>query len=164
MTGAESGRKAECAKNLCGTDILDALGFKTRNLDAHTQQLCADDKPVGVAIVLENDETPDFVMERFNTISPVDYALAKAKSENVPWVMIVHGARLRLYAAGSNPYAEKDGRQKVCLGCQPALLAEKHLSYLWLLFSSDALRKGGEPLRHHGCVVTLLLRHSLSHS
>ncbi len=76
-------------------------------------------------------------------ISPVSYALAKADDENLDWVLVVQGNRLRLYSTTLDAGVGRRGRTETFVECQPTLLADRDIAYLWLLFSADALAPGG---------------------
>jgi len=93
--------------------------------------------------MLRQDELPEAGAPRFNNISPVSYALAKADDENLPWVLVVQGNRLRLYSTTLDAGVGRRGRTETFVECQPTLLADRDLAYLWLLFSADALAPGG---------------------
>jgi DNA-binding response OmpR family regulator len=80
---------------------------------------------------------------RFNNLSPVSYALAKADAENLPWVVVLHGDRLRLYPTAVGVCVGRRGRTETYVEIQTSLLADEHLAYLWLLFSAEALDPKG---------------------
>ena len=61
----------------------------------------------------------------------------------MPWVILTQGKRIRLYATDVNIGVGRRGRTESYVECQPSLLAEKHLSYLWLLYSAEALVADG---------------------
>ena len=93
--------------------------------------------------MLRESESPEAGTARFNTLSPVSYALAKADAENLPWVVVVQGNRIRLYSTAVDAGVGRRGRTATFVECQPALLPDEHLAYLWLLFSADALAPKG---------------------
>jgi hypothetical protein len=80
---------------------------------------------------------------RFNNLSPVSYALAKADAEGLPWVVVLHGDRLRLYPTAVGVGVGRRGRTETYVEIQTSLLADEHLAYLWLLFSAEALDPKG---------------------
>ena len=82
-------------------------------------------------------------MERFNTLSPISYALSKADAENLDWVIIVRGKRIRLYSTKVDKGVGRRGRTETYLDCNPTLLSDNNLAYLWLLYSAEALASGG---------------------
>ena len=56
---------------------------------------------------------------------------------------MVQGSRLRLYSKSVDAGVGRRGRTETYVECQPALLSDAHLPYLWLIFSADALASGG---------------------
>ena len=93
--------------------------------------------------MLRETESPEAGTERFNSLSPVSYALAKADSENLSWVVLVQGNRLRLYSTDVDAGVGRRGRTETFIECQPSLLSDRHLPYLWLLYSAEALAPDG---------------------
>jgi|CXWL01.1.fsa_nt_gi hypothetical protein len=112
-------------------------------LDNLTQLLRAGDRRTALAVLLNQSESVEASTARFNSISPISYALAKADQENLQWVIIVQGNRLRLYPTAVGVGVGRRGRTETFIECQPALLSDEHLAYLWLLFSADALKPKG---------------------
>lgn len=135
--------KAATAANERGIDLLTALDFKVDELDNLTCLLRSGDRRTALAVMLRDTESPEAGLERFNHLSPVSYALAKADSEGLPWVVLVQGNRLRLYATAVDVGVGRRGRTETFIECQPSLLSDKDLPYLWLLYSADALAEGG---------------------
>ena len=138
-----AGRKAAAAAGKRGDGLLTALGFRVERLDNLTSLLRGADRRLALAVMLRESESPEAGTERFNNLSPVSYALAKADAENLAWVVLVQGERLRLYATGLDAGVGRRGRTETYVECQPALLADRHRAYLWLLFSAPALAPGG---------------------
>ncbi len=137
---------ADKAKRCTGKrskSLLQSLGFKLKSLDNHTKLLLGGETRTALAVMLLDTETPEGESLRFNSLSPVSYALKKADEEKLPWLMLVQGSRLRLYACDAGAGVGRRGRTESWLECQTSLLGEKQLSYLWLLFSAEALAKGG---------------------
>ncbi len=122
---------------------MESLGFKVERLDNHTSLLRDGNRRTALAVMLIDQETPEGESLRFNSLSPVSYALRKADEEELPWLMLVQGSRLRLYACDASVGVGRRGRTETWIECQTFLLEEKHLPYLWLLFSAEALAKGG---------------------
>ncbi len=137
---------ADKAKRCTGKrseSLLQSLGFKLKSLDNHTKLLLGGETRTALAVMLLDTETPEGESLRFNSLSPVSYALKKADEEKLPWLMLVQGSRLRLYACDVGAGVGRRGRTESWLECQTSLLGDKQLSYLWLLFSAEALAKGG---------------------
>jgi hypothetical protein len=126
-----------------GTELLNALGFRVERLDNLTQLLRAGDRRTALAVLLEQTESAEASTARFNSLSPISYALAKADSESLRWVVLVQGNRIRLYPTEVGVGVGRRGRTETFVEIQSPLLSDDHLAYLWLLFSADALRAGG---------------------
>ena len=140
-------RKATNAIGKRNEKLLDALGFRIERLDNLTYRLRTGDRSTAVAVMLREDESPEAGNDRFNDLSPVSYALKKADDEDLRWAILTQGSRLRLYATEVDAGVGRRGRTETYIECQPPLLAETQLSYLWLLFSAEALDRNGSLTR-----------------
>ena len=136
-------RRAERALGARDRDLLRALGFRVEHLDNLTSLLRSGDRRTALAVLLRDTESPEAGTERFNGLSPITHGLKKADDENLPWVILVQGDRLRLYATAVEAGVGRRGRTETYVECQPALLSDDHLPYLWLLFSAEALAPDG---------------------
>ena len=136
-------RKAASAVGRREESLLNALGFQVERLDNLTSLLRGGDRRIALAVMLRETESPEAGTERFNNLSPVSYALAKADSENLSWVVLVQGNRLRLYSTDVDAGVGRRGRTETFVECQPSLLSDQHLPYLWLLYSAEALSPRG---------------------
>ena len=123
--------------------LLTALGFRVERLDNLTSLLRSGPRRTALAIMLHESETPEGRSPRFETLSPVSYALKKADDENLKWVVMVQGSRLRLYSTDVETGVGRRGRTETYVECDPVLLSDQHLPYLWLLYSAEALASGG---------------------
>ena len=139
---SDARKKAGAAVGRRGEDLLNALGFHVERLDNLTHLLKSGDRRTALAVLLQETEAAEAGTARFNNLSPVSYALNKADVENLPWVVLVQGNRLRLYSTLGAGVGRR-GRTETFIECQPALLKDEHLAHLWLLFSADALRPDG---------------------
>ena len=135
--------KAAKAKGKSNRSLLGALGFRIEPLDNLTSLLRCGTRRTAVAIMLRGGETPEGQSPRFETLSPVSYALKKADDENLQWVLMVQGSRLRLYPTDVATGVGRRGRTETFIECESCLLSDKHLPYLWLIYSADALQKDG---------------------
>ncbi|MFN0012895.1 MAG: Eco57I restriction-modification methylase domain-containing protein [Phycisphaerales bacterium] len=128
-----------------GDALLRSLGFKIEPIDQVTSVLRAGEsgQKLAVAILLKQDESPELQADRFSSLSPVSYALAVADRENIPYVLISQGAKLRLYPAKVGVGVGRRGRTDTYIEIHTGLLRDSDAAYLWLLFSGDALKEGG---------------------
>jgi hypothetical protein len=113
-------------------DLLAGLGYRVGRLDNLTFLLRGGERRTALAILLDPAEIPEAGTARFNNLSPVSYALAKAGAENLPWVVVLHGDRLRLYPTAVGVGVGRRGRTETYVEVQTSLLADEHLAYLWL--------------------------------
>ncbi|MDE2644241.1 MAG: hypothetical protein OXI05_00170 [Bacteroidota bacterium] len=138
-----TGRKAQAALGLQGEALLEALGFSIEPLDNLTSVLRSNDRDTALAVMLHEGESVENKEQRFNLLSPVSYAFRKADSKNLKWILFTQGNRIRLYATDINVGVGRRGRTETYIECQPWLLSDEQLHYLWLLYSAEALASGG---------------------
>ncbi len=138
-----SGGKARGALAKRGVDLLRALGFGIEPCDGATSILRAGERKVAVAVLLTRDESPELSGERFAGLSPITYALAVADRESLPWVVVQHGAKVRIYPTRVGIGVGRRGRTETYLECHAGLLPDVDAAYLWLLCSAEALVPGG---------------------
>ena len=136
-------KKARTALGLQGADLLQALGFSIEPLDNLTSVLRSQDRRTALAVMLHENESMEHKERRFNELSPVSYAFRKADSEDLPWIIFTQGNRVRLYTTRMDVGVGRRGRTETYVECQPWLLSDAQLHYLWLLYSAEALTPGG---------------------
>lgn len=147
-----------------GQDLLKKLGYSVEKLDNLTLLLRGGEKRLALAVLLDQSEVPEAGIQRFNSLSPVSYALAKADAENLDWVLVVQSDRLRLYPTKVGVGVGRRGRTETYLELQTSVLADGHLGYLPLLFSAESLKPGGavakllEDLRRFAAALAERLR------
>ena len=140
---ADARTKAKAALGKRGNSLLRSLGFTIERIDNLTSLLRADKRRAALAVLLRDSETPESGVARFNDLSPISYALNKADDENLDWVVLVQGNRLRLYPSDVKSGIGRRGRTETYVECQSALLSNDSRGYLWLLFSAEALARDG---------------------
>jgi hypothetical protein len=128
-----------------GDLLLRSLGFQIEAVDQVTAILRTGGKArkVAVAVLLRQDESPELSTPRFTGMSPVSYALAVADRENIPYVLISQGSKLRLYPAKVGVGVGRRGRTETYVEIHTGLLRDSDAAFLWLLFSAEALSEGG---------------------
>jgi len=135
--------KARAIAGRRGKELLTGLGFEIERLDNLTLLLRGGERRAALAVLLNPDEIPEAGTARFNNLSPVSYALHKADAESLPWVVMLLGDRLRLYPTDTETGVGRRGRAETYVELQTSILADKHLPYLWMLFSAEALAPKG---------------------
>ena len=141
-----AGKKAKEASGTRALELLGALGFGVAPLDNLTHLLTSGDdgqRRTALAVLLHDRESAEAGNPRFYSLSPVTYALKKADDENLSWVLMVQGNRLRLYSTATDRGVGRRGRTETYVECQTPLLADPDLAYLWLIFSAEALAPKG---------------------
>ena len=135
--------KAKAAATKRSDEMLGALGFKVQRLDNLTSLLRSGERSVALAVMLRESETAEAGIARFNSLSPISYALKKADDENLNWVILTQGNRIRLYSTTVDSGVGRRGRTETYIECQSSLLSDEHLAYLWLIYSAEALAPNG---------------------
>ncbi len=128
-----------------GPDLLNALGYNAEPCDQMTSILRAgpDGQRLALAVLLRTAESPDGNLDRFAGLSPVSYAMTVAERENLPYVLVAQGRKLRLYPVKTGVGVGQRGRNETYVQIDTGLLRDDDAAYLWLLFSSDALGPDG---------------------
>ncbi len=139
----EAKRKAQAALAKRDLELLNALGFSVERLDNLTSLLRSGPRRTALAVMLHERESAEAGSTRFNSLSPISYAFKKADDENLSWVVLTQGTRIRLYATRVDVGVGRRGRTETYVECQPSLLADDHSPYLWLLYSAEALAPDG---------------------
>jgi hypothetical protein len=126
-----------------GMDMLRRLGFGVEKADGVTSLLRSGTRDRAIAVLLNADETPESAAPRFQNLSPVSWALAKAEQRNLPWVVVVQDDRIRLYPVALGIGVGRRGRTETWIEMRTGLLRQDQAALLWLTFSADALQPNG---------------------
>ena len=126
-----------------GADLLSGLGFRIEAHDRVVSILRSGERKVAVAVLLNRDEAPELQAERFSSLSPITYALAVADRENLSYVVLQHGAKVRVYPTRVGVGVGRRGRSETYVECHTGLLSDADAAFLWLLCSAEALADGG---------------------
>jgi hypothetical protein len=135
--------RARAAIGSEGRELLQKLGYSIDRLDNLTLLLRGGERRLALAVLLDQSEVPEAGTARFNSLSPVSYALSKADSENLDWVLVMQGDRLRLYPTKVGIGVGRRGRTETYVELQTSLLGDDQAAYLTLLFSAEALKPNG---------------------
>lgn len=139
----EALRKSQAVIDKRGRALLESLGYQINDTTQPYSVLKAAHSKVAVAIFLDRTEATDTASARFGGMTPVQYALAKADEENLDFVIVDHGASLRVYSGGTGKGVGRRGRTETFIEAHLSLLPRDRAAYLWLLFSGDALARAG---------------------
>ncbi len=128
---------------LRGRPLVEALGFSVEERGTSTYVLRAGEVAAAVAVFLEADETAEAENVAYGFISPISAALARADSEQLPYVLITRGPEVRVYAVRAEAGVGRRGRAESYVAANLGLLPMRQAGYLPLLFGAGALRPGG---------------------
>jgi hypothetical protein len=139
----EAVRRSKDLRRLRGRDLIQALNFVTEEMPGPGLLLLAEDRKTAVAVLLDHPEEIDAASDRFDGVSPVSFALARADREHLDYVMVLAGSTVRVYPARPGVGSGRRGRSETFVELNLDLLPAESAGYLWLLFSAEALRDGG---------------------
>ena len=138
-----AGTRGRSALGRRGRELLNTLGFRVERLDAVTSLLKSqDDQDLALAVLLNEGEVPEIRSDRFTGLSPVSYALSVASRKNLPFVVVTHGSKLRIYPTRLRGVGQR-GVTETLVECHTGLLRDRDAALLWLLFSAEALAPDG---------------------
>lgn len=147
----EAGTKGRPALSARGRQLVERLGFTIQPTPGPWSVLVAGETKMAVAIFLERPDEIEPASGRFDSVSPVSYALAKADQENLDYVVVTAGSAVRIYPVKPGVGTGRRGRTETYVELNLDLLREAHAPYLWLLCSAEALIGEGsfdQILRH----------------
>ncbi len=138
-------QKARGALNQRGESMLTSLGFQIERADQVTSILrtAGAGRKVAVAVLLNQSESPELQTDRYSGLSPVSYALTVAHRENLPYVVVLQGSKIRLYPVRLGVGVARRGPTETFVELHTGLLRDSDAAYLWLLFSAEALDESG---------------------
>lgn len=128
-----------------GQDLVEELGYEVERLTDQSYLLkdVSEGRETAVAVFLEGGESFDHAQDRFTGRSPVSYALNEADKKNLDYVIANSENTLRLYTTNPDAGFGSRGRTDTFVEVNTDLLTDENAAYLWLLFSSQALRDEG---------------------
>ncbi len=126
-----------------GRTLIHALGFAIEDTAGPAVVLLAGERKTAVAVLLDHPEEIDAASDRYDGVSPVSFALARADRENLDYVIAVAGGTVRLYPVAPGVGAGRRGRSETFVELNLDLLPDERAGYVWLLLSADALVEGG---------------------
>jgi hypothetical protein len=126
-----------------GRELLELLGYRIEPKGSNLLALAGDTAQHAIAVVLDEGESFDRTSSRFGGVSPVSRALAQAQQERLPWVIALRRNQVRLYPADPDVGVGRKGLTETYIELDLTLLDDSDAGYLALLFSPEALEKGG---------------------
>lgn len=129
--------------SLRNRELVAALGFSVSDEISDAMVLCnSNDENRAVAVLLEADETFENSSSRFPS-SPVATGLLIAQRLGVPWLIVMRKEQVRLYPGRDGVGVGQKGQVETYLELDLAMLDEKHIGLLPLVFSATSLSGGG---------------------
>lgn len=126
-----------------GRDLVQRLGFTIEALPGPASVLRARATRAAIAVFLDRADEIEPANERYDGLSPISYALAKADAEKLDYVVVAAGTLLRVYPVPPGVGTARRGRTETFVELDVALLDATAAGYLPLLASADALTSGG---------------------
>lgn len=128
-----------------GRELVDALGFSIEQKGAATNVLRVrgDDAARAVAIFLEQTEPFEQKSPRFPDAPPISVALARAEAENLPYVVLTRGDRIRVYSTRKDVGVGRKGRSETYVEANLSLLPDRLAGFVPLIFGAQALAANG---------------------
>ena len=140
---AAATRKSNHLLGLRGRNLVEKLGFSVTALATNASMLTINGKKHAIAVFCDDSEQFDTPTRRFDKTSPISQALALADRENVDWIILTRSSEIRLYSARLDAGVGRKGRSETFVELNLSLVPAELAGYLHLLFSADALAKGG---------------------
>lgn len=140
---SEAGKKASKILKKRDRELLSGLGYQLEPLAGPAYVLLTKEKRTAVAVFLQKGEAFDQAQQRFTGVSPIVYALAQASRNRLKYVIATAGGRLRLYLTDPSVGVAARGPTETFVEIHLDIIPEEKASYLWLLFSGDALADNG---------------------
>ena len=126
-----------------GGDLIGALGFSTQTIGDGAHLLAtADEVPRAVAVLIGKEQGFEASSTRLGS-SPVQYGLAQATKQLVPWLVVLRGSQLRLYPVRPDVGVGRRSQAETYFELDLAVVDERTAGFLELVFSSAALAEGG---------------------
>lgn len=126
-----------------GGDLIGALGFSTQTIGDGAHLLAtADEVPRAVAVLIGKEQGFETSSTRLGS-SPVQYGLAQATKQLVPWLVVLRGSQLRLYPVRPDVGVGRRSQAETYFELDLAVVDERTAGFLELVFSSAALAEGG---------------------
>lgn len=125
-----------------GVEMLGGLGYTIKKT-TKVSILSAQEGKLAVALLLNEESSREAKSSQYNEYTPLAYAFAEARHENLPWVFILQGDKIRIYSTDSKFGISKNPADTSFIEVSLAVLDQENAGFLWMLFSSKALATNG---------------------
>lgn len=123
--------------------LLEKLGYQMENRKSKAPILSTAGGKIAIALLLEDSESLHTHEPRFNDYIPREYVFQQAKKENLDWIILLQGDRLRLYSTQPGFGTSKKPPNSCFIECSLSLLSQADAGLVWLLFAGESLASGG---------------------
>jgi hypothetical protein len=124
-------------------DLIAQLGYSVSEEISDALVLCdSNDDQRAIAVLLNSDENFESSSSRFPS-SPVATGLGVAQRLGAPWLIVLRKEQIRLYPGRDGVGVGQKGQVETYLELDLAMLDEDHVGLLPLVFSAEALGRGG---------------------
>ena len=138
----QEAERARPLLTLRGTDLVRGLGYRSEGLGSGALLLTVeDDPPHAVAVLVEESEGFDAVSTRFG-VSPIQHGLAKAAQARVPWLVVLRGPQIRLYAVRPDVGVGRRSQAETYFELDLAVVDAQSAGFLPYVFSAGSLSEG----------------------
>ncbi len=139
---------AESIEGCEGSDLVEALGFTVTEGpggDAEGLKVLRESggKARALGLFLDRDEEFDQRSGRFTDRSPTVVAIERARQENLPFVLITRGSKIRLHPTGERVGVGRKDAVETFIEAHVPELSREDRAFVPLLFSARALVDGG---------------------
>ena len=138
--------EAESLTTLEGDALIEALGFTIEeSTESGTLSLLRTEKggARAIAVFLDQGEHYNEPAGRFTSATPLAAAFGRARSDNLPFVIITRGSEIRLYQVADRSGVGRKDATETYIEANVRLLSENEKGFLPLVFSAKALVDGG---------------------
>jgi hypothetical protein len=138
--------EAQDVLGLEGRELVEALGFEIdESTQAGTMSVLRTDKggARAIAVFLDQGESYEHLSGRFPEASPASAAIARARKDNLPFVILTRGSEIRLHQAADRAGVGRKDAAEAYVEADVRLMAEDERGFLPLIFSARALVEGG---------------------
>ena len=128
---------------LRNAELIEGLGYQSSGLGSGALLLKTMDGPVhAVAVLMTDREGFDAASAKFGS-SPVQYGLAKAHQERVPWLIVLRGAQIRLYPVRPDAGVGRRSQAETYLELDLSVIDNRSSGFLSLIFAAGSLDTQG---------------------
>lgn len=125
-----------------GAEIFEGLGYEIKET-TKVSILSTQKSKIAVALLLNEESSREARSPQYNEYTPLAYAFAEARHENLPWVFILQGDKIRIYSTDSNFGISKNPADTSFIEICLTVLEQENAGFLWMLLSSKALATNG---------------------